>query len=55
MRHDDDDDRYSVDQRELERMRRRDRRRHTDMIIDNGDVRDIAQAIVRKRLRRREW
>lgn len=45
MGRDDDDDRYSIDDRELERMRRRDRRRHTNMVVDNGGLRDIIQAL----------
>ncbi len=43
----DDDDQY-IDERELERMRRRDRRRTTSMVIDGSGIRNIAQALQRQ-------
>ena len=35
-------DDYFIDDREIERNRRRDSKRHTAMVVDGADVREIA-------------
>ncbi len=48
----DNDD--AIDAREHARIRHRDRKRETPMVVDNGSLKRVAQALAEKRRRERE-
>jgi len=49
MRNQDDDTYADIDQREARRNHRRDRLRHTRMVIDSNDLRNSAMIVSKKK------